>query len=180
MGSKEGVLKVAAKRIGISFNEYQKRIGQGEKWCHGCRTWHSVAEFGKDLTRGDGLSAACLKYKNKKARENYIPVPLHKRKKHGPKRDQNRCGDKLQARKRINQEVRIGNLPNPNDLPCTDCGHIGNDKRHEYDHYLGYSKEHFFDVKPVCSRCHKHRARVRGEIKQKRDERGRFLSKERW
>ncbi len=178
--TKEGAIKVAAKRIGISFDEYQRRIAQGEKWCHGCKAWHPISEFLKDSTRGDGLSAICQEYRNKQAREKYVPVPEHERKGHGPERDPNRSGDKKQARKRINQEVAIGNIPNPNDLPCVDCAHIGDDRRHEYDHYLGYSEEYFFDVESVCSRCHHHRARARGEIKQKQDETGRFLSKERW
>jgi len=176
MGSKEGTLKVAAKRIGIPFYEYKKRIANGEKWCHGCKDWHHKSAFGKDKNRGDKLSAICRDYRNRNAREKYVPVPKYMRKKPGPKRITNRDGDKRQARKRVNQEVKIGNLPNPNELACTDCGHIGNDKRHEYDHYLGYSEEHFFDVEPLCSRCHIHRAFTRGEIRQKRDKKGRFCS----
>lgn len=44
--------------------------------------------------------------------------------------------------------------PNPNSLPCVDCGHLGDDRRHEYDHHLGYEAEHHYDVQPVCSKCH--------------------------
>lgn len=47
-------------------------------------------------------------------------------------------GDKKQARRRINVEVRTGRRPHPNTIPCVDCGHIWKmgERRHEYDHYL--------------------------------------------
>lgn len=70
-----------------------------------------------------------------------------------------REGDKLQARQRINVEVREGRRPHPNTLPCTDCGHVWREgeRRHEYDHHLGYGVEHHYDVQPVCTRCHHYR-----------------------
>lgn len=67
-----------------------------------------------------------------------------------------RDGDKEQARQRINVEVRTGRRPHPNSLPCTDCGHVWfkGERRHEYDHHLGYAPEHHLDVEPVCTTCH--------------------------
>lgn len=58
----------------------------------------------------------------------------------GPKPQRPRTGDKIQARQRINVEVRTGRRPHPNTLPCADCGHIWEEgeRRHEYDHHLGY------------------------------------------
>ena len=38
MGSKTGVLKIAAKRIGLSFDEYLQKI-ENEKRCTKCKTW---------------------------------------------------------------------------------------------------------------------------------------------
>lgn len=74
----------------------------------------------------------------------------------GPRPNQPRAGDKIQARQRINVEVRSGRRPHPNSLPCSDCGHIWREgePRHSYDHYLGYSAQHHYDVQPVCSVCH--------------------------
>ena len=73
-----------------------------------------------------------------------------------------RDGDKKQARRRVNYLVDIGLLPDPDDVPCVDCGHLGADgPRHEYDHYLGYSAEHHEDVEAVCSGCHHKREAVR-------------------
>lgn len=74
----------------------------------------------------------------------------------GPVPNPPRSGDKLQARQRINVEVRTGKRPHPNTLPCTDCGHTWaeGERRHEYDHHLGYGAEHHYDVEPVCTTCH--------------------------
>lgn len=67
-----------------------------------------------------------------------------------------RDGDREQARQRINVEVRTGRRPHPNTLPCADCGHMWaeGERRHEYDHYLGYAPEHHLDVEVVCTTHH--------------------------
>jgi hypothetical protein len=63
---------------------------------------------------------------------------------------------KKAARYAVNLEVKRGNMPHANDIPCLDCGHIhdGNGNRHEYDHPRGYDYKHHLDVEPVCKRCH--------------------------
>ncbi len=77
----------------------------------------------------------------------------------GPAPQPPRDGDKAQARQRVNVEVRTGRRPHPNDLPCVDCGHVWapGERRHEYDHHLGYAAEYHYDVEPVCTRCHSRR-----------------------
>ncbi|AOK61951.1 hypothetical protein WM29_22730 [Burkholderia ubonensis] len=52
--------------------------------------------------------------------------------------------------------MRTGQRPHPNFLPFTDFGQIYalGERRHEYDHYLGYAAEHHLDVQSVCTRCH--------------------------
>lgn len=74
----------------------------------------------------------------------------------GPAPHPARDGDRVQARQRINVEVRTGRRPHPNTLPCVDCGHVWKpgERRHEYDHHLGYAPEHHLDVEPVCTTCH--------------------------
>jgi hypothetical protein len=74
----------------------------------------------------------------------------------GPAPAAPRDGDRKQARQRINVEVRTGRRPHPNDLPCVDCGHVWSkgERRHEYDHHLGYAAEHHGDVQSVCTLCH--------------------------
>ena len=74
----------------------------------------------------------------------------------GPAPKPPRDDDKVQARQRINVEVRTGRRPHPNSLPCTDCGHIylAGERRHEYDHHLGYAAANHYDVQAVCTMCH--------------------------
>lgn len=62
---------------------------------------------------------------------------------------------KVAARYAVNLEVRTGRLQKPNDLPCADCGHVyDGGMRHEYDHHLGYDREHWLSVQAVCVACH--------------------------
>lgn len=83
----------------------------------------------------------------------------------GPAPHPARDDDKEQARQRINVEVRTGRRPHPNALPCEDCGHVHvpGERRHEYDHYLGYAAEHHLDVQSVCTLCHAKRDSARAK-----------------
>lgn len=85
----------------------------------------------------------------------------------GPKPAAPRDGDKVQARQRVNVEVRSGRRAHPNSFACIDCGHVWchGGHRHEYDHHLGYGTEQHGAVEPVCSPCHAARGLARGEIK---------------
>lgn len=58
-GSPEGALKTAAKRIGLSVDEYLERQAAGDKWCFACKTWMPIPDFAHDRSRGDGLKASC-------------------------------------------------------------------------------------------------------------------------
>lgn len=71
----------------------------------------------------------------------------------GPAPQPPRDGDKVQARQRINVEVRTGRRPHPNALPCAGCGHVWREgeRRHEYDHHLGYAAAHHGDVASCAS-----------------------------
>jgi len=72
----------------------------------------------------------------------------------GPSPKAPRNGDKRQARQRINVEVRTGYRPHPNSIPCHVCGHMGDDRRHEYHHHKGYDAANHYDVIPLCTLCH--------------------------
>jgi hypothetical protein len=153
MGSTEGALKTAAKRVGLGVNEYLDRVNKGLRYCFRCADWHPVQEFGPDPSRSDGLTRACRVSRNRAARAAYVPVPRPER---GRRYVAPRDGDKLQARGRVNYLVDAGLLPDPNALPCADCGHIYRirERRHEYDHYRGYAPAHHEDVQAVCTTCH--------------------------
>jgi 5-methylcytosine-specific restriction endonuclease McrA len=58
--TKEGAIKCAAARLGISIEEYAQHLENGEKRCYRCQSWLPVASFGVDRTRGDQRKARCL------------------------------------------------------------------------------------------------------------------------
>lgn len=62
---------------------------------------------------------------------------------------------KLKARDAVNKLVSNGELPRVSTLSCFDCG----EQAREYDHYLGYAKENWLDIQPVCWICHSKRTR---------------------
>jgi len=164
--TRDGAIKVAAKKVGIASEEYARLVSDGKKWCSACRTWHPRTAFGRDASRWDGLVASCSESRNRQARKSYSPKPRPlPGRSFVPARD----GDKKQARRRINYFVEAGLIPSPNILPCIDCGHIWakGERRHEYDHHLGYGADHHEHVQPVCSRCHHQRAIGRGECRRR-------------
>jgi hypothetical protein len=157
MGSATGSIRTAARRLGLTDDEYAARVGAGEKWCRACRAWHLREAFPADCSRGDGLDSRC---RDARRREPRPRVPADQRRQARPPLAAPRDGDKVQARHRINYLVASGAIPAPSELPCTDCGRswVEGGSRHEYDHYLGYAAEHHEDVQAVCSPCHRKRA----------------------
>jgi hypothetical protein len=142
MGSRAGSDKTAARRVGLSLEAYGAKVAGGEKWCTGCKAWHHLAAFPVDRTRGDGRRARCL-------------VAARGRP-HG-KRDR----EKDRARAAVRREVLAGRLSRPDLVPCSDCAHIGAERRHEYDHHQGHDAAHALIVQAVCTLCHATREKVR-------------------
>jgi hypothetical protein len=68
-----------------------------------------------------------------------------------------RFPDRAVARIQVNEAVKYGRMPRAKDLLCVDCL----TPAREYDHYLGYAKEHWFDVQAVCRSCHLEREKRR-------------------
>ena len=167
MGSKLGILKIAAKRIGISYDEYMSYISSGLKWCRACRLWISVDIFNLDRTRGDGRSSVCNNCRRNIYRRTHTPKARQSQL--GTTRVKPRDGDKKQARRRINHQIKIGLRPHSNELPCVDCGHVWNqgERRHEYDHYCGYEAKSHDKVEVVCTKCHRAREIGRGNYVNK-------------
>jgi len=56
----EGLKKAAAKRIGVSLQEYSERTARGEKWCSRGKHWVRLDLFQKDRSRYDGRQASCF------------------------------------------------------------------------------------------------------------------------
>lgn len=57
--TKDGAIKCAAKKSGISVAEYLERIKIGLKKCTFCKQWKSIQVFSKDRSRFDGLKSKC-------------------------------------------------------------------------------------------------------------------------
>ena len=160
--TKLGALKISAATAGVAVAEYVRLRDSGMKFCGIDRIWHPISAYARDSSRSDGLVPVCREAKSRVARSTYVARP---RPYPGRSFVPARSGDRKQARRRVNYFVDAGLIPDPNDLPCTDCGHVWTEgaKRHEYDHYLGYEAEHHEYVQAVCSTCHHARERRRGE-----------------
>ena len=154
--TKEGALKIAAKKRDISVKRYKANIQNGLLWCTGCKTWHEKDKFNYDKSRWTGHAASCKLYESIYKKKRYKPIPPENQKRKGSLPIAERSGDKDQARHRVNVLVRTGKIPNPNDLACSDCGHIHKNgkRRHEYDHHDGYATGKHTVVIVLCSTCH--------------------------
>jgi hypothetical protein len=83
VGSREGVLKVAAKRLGISLEDYLAHLEKGEKWCRKCSQWKSRDDFAADRHRSDQHQAVCRKCasyiaseRNSRSKKPKTPKPV--------------------------------------------------------------------------------------------------------
>lgn len=160
----EWAKKTAARRLGVSLDEYKHMQTAGYKWCTQCKKWHPLQEFGLDRSRGDGRSSKCLLSRHVAVKKKTGPVPRGFHSFQTKTRD----GDKKQARRRVNYLVECGAMLHPNNLACVDCKD-GEDRprkrRHEYDHPHGYDGQNQLVVEVVCSACHRARSIKRGEWK---------------
>lgn len=57
--TKEGAIKCAAKKAGITVEEYLRQIKAGLKKCTYCKDWKPNDSFSKDRSRYDGLKSKC-------------------------------------------------------------------------------------------------------------------------
>jgi hypothetical protein len=59
--------------------------------------------------------------------------------------------NKHNARKAISDRVYRGTMAKATTLECRECGKPAA----QYHHHLGYEREHWLDVVPLCCECHK-------------------------
>ena len=57
--TKDGAIKVAAKKAGITTDEYISKVESGLKRCTKCKTWKSRDDFGTDNSRSDKKDSKC-------------------------------------------------------------------------------------------------------------------------
>jgi hypothetical protein len=139
-----------ARRNGLEVHKYLAKRAAGQKRCRRCRLWLATTRFSSDRSRSDGLKTICRKCSTAVRKKTGAPRGR------GPQASPERDGDAKQARRRVNVLINTGRLPRPNDCACHDCGHIhaAGERRHEYDHYLGYGTGNHLKVQAACSRCH--------------------------
>lgn len=67
----EGAIKIAAKKAGLSVEQYKALIDQGSKKCSECKEWRPASEFGTDQSRYDGLDTKCCYCRRVKVRKSW-------------------------------------------------------------------------------------------------------------
>lgn len=175
-GTSYGRMRQVAATAGLSVEEYQERASRGLKRCSTCHKWKLRAQdFAANRCMPDGRCNVCCECSSLAAHRRYVPVPPRpprevrvtarirtpirvqdksRRPIGGPPKPP-RDGDKRQAIHRVNYYVDIGRLPDPNSIPCSACGHVGDNRKHNYHHHKGYGSAHHLDVIVLCVRCHR-------------------------
>ena len=137
VGSKVGVMKVAAKRLGMGFEQYAAMIAEGLKGCFACGTWKPRSEFCSDVSRCSGLDTKCSSCRRVRVRkQRRMVAPSVK--------------EQQAASSAVSYAVATGRFPAIDTLQCHKCG---GDAEH-YHHHNGYAVENRLDVIPLCRSCH--------------------------
>jgi hypothetical protein len=66
------------------------------------------------------------------------------------KNNRDKYPNRRKARGKVNTEVQSERLPKVNTQECKCCNNIAIG----YHHYLGYEREHWLDIIPLCRDCH--------------------------
>ena len=82
--TKSGAIKVNAKRLGISVEEYIKFVESGLKNCFRCKKWLSKELFQADKSRYDGKNPSCTQCRSVYCQSRYKTIPNELRKPMGP------------------------------------------------------------------------------------------------
>lgn len=143
------------------------------KRCSKCKEIKSISEFHKSKREYDGLQGWCkLCFKSyqqspkgkeiqRKFRQSPAAKVIRKRYRQSEKGKVNRrintrkhaisFPERIKAQYTVNNAIKVGRLPHADTLQCYYCPA----KAQLYHHHLGYEKEHWLDVVPVCRKCHK-------------------------
>ncbi|KKK47069.1 hypothetical protein LCGC14_3158900 [marine sediment metagenome] len=143
------------------------------KRCSGCKQFHPICEFHKNRSNPDGLRRYCKscikklhqKPKYKASRNRYKKSEKGKaaeRRYHQSKKgmDSYRVRDKTysakfperrKAKNAVHNAVRREKLQPANTLKCKYCHSIAM----HYHHYNSYEPKYWFDIEPVCMKCHR-------------------------
>lgn len=135
-----------------------------------------ISEFYEDKSRSTGRAPWCVTCYNEKGRDDHaqnLEARNQRIKEYRAQPDKKEylrayareyyhrpeVKFKWKARSAVNTAIRSMDLLPPTTYSCMDCGNPAK----EYDHYRGHTPEHWFDIQPVCTRCHKQREKVRND-----------------
>jgi len=128
---------------------YQKKYRKTEKGKDAHRKGdirYYQTEHGRTVRLKTG-ALYCQTEHGKNVRKNYRQS---KEGKAAQKRFRIRHPEQCKAKDAVKYAINAGKLPHPNTLQCHYCPA----QAEEYHHFLGYAPEHWFDVIPVCRKCH--------------------------
>lgn len=138
------------------------------KRCTKCKQIKPLSEFHKNCRAKDGHQVGCKVCNCKQMREyrqtergresHRIESAIYGQTEKGKatqcrakKRDYLRYPKKMKARNAIVHAVAAGKLPSAKTLKCVYCGK----EAKQYHHWKDYEPEHWFDIVPVCRKCHR-------------------------
>ncbi len=158
--TREGAVKSAAGKLGISVEEYTRRRDAGERHCWKCKAWKLAAQFppADGPRRVSGKCHECKRVKVRKVRQG--PSPLK-----GRRMSDEACRNmslarnpqqiqptaKVGARNAINRAIRQERILPPASMLCLHCGKPAR----EYHHHRGYGPSAALDVQALCRPCHR-------------------------
>jgi hypothetical protein len=117
------------------------------RMCSKCNIVKPLSEFHKCKINPSGYQGYCC--------DCFISYFKEYRKKHDVK-IRLRNPKKRKAQSALSYYVECGQIKKASQYKCRECGKHA----HEYHHHLGYSTEHWFDVVPLCRKCHKSKHRT--------------------
>jgi len=119
------------------------------KHCSKCDENKPLSAFGRNRARPDGLCYWCKSC----MRESVKRVNHSPHGKAAANRSYARYPERRKARQFVNNAVAAGRLPRSRTLQCSKANSDCNGPT-EYHHHLGYAKEHWLDVIPLCENHH--------------------------
>ncbi len=136
------------------------------KRCCTCKETKLLDNFHRCRTLPDGLQRRCKecvkrtvhgynttdqgREKRRLARRAWLATPLGKERAREAEKKR-KATPEYKAKNTIHSLVRSGRMPRVRSLPCLHCGKPATG----YHHHLGYEREHWKHVIPLCSVCHK-------------------------
>lgn len=130
------------------------------KRCYKCKRIKPISEFHKNRTQKDGLQSWCNSCKRKYRRTEKGKAARHKqsevyRNSVKGKATKTRYiayhPNQAKAQHAVNNAIAIGKMRRANTKLCHYCPK----QAKHYHHHKGYEPEHWLDVVPACTRCHR-------------------------